>query len=97
VVGLEPSEILTLRDEFLELCDAEKLPLAIDLAQQSLTFEEFIANNRDRIPESGSTQKVMLHGHCHAKALVGNEPTVEALQSAGYEVEVLDTGCCGMA
>ncbi|WP_245550418.1 FAD-binding and (Fe-S)-binding domain-containing protein [Gracilimonas tropica] len=97
VVGLEPSEILTLRDEFLELCESEQLPLANKLAQQSFTFEEFIANHKDRIPASGSPRKVMLHGHCHAKALVGNEPTVEALESAGYEVEILETGCCGMA
>ncbi|MEX2478126.1 MAG: FAD-linked oxidase C-terminal domain-containing protein [Gracilimonas sp.] len=97
VVGLEPSEILTLRDEFLELCDSEQLPLANKLARSSFTFEEFVANHTDRIPESVSPQKIMLHGHCHAKALVGNEPTVAALESAGYEVEVLKTGCCGMA
>lgn len=97
VVGLEPSEILTLRDEFLELCSDEDLPLAQKLAASSFTFEEFISNHKERLPKSKSPQKVMLHGHCHAKALVGNEPTVEALQSAGYEVEVLDTGCCGMA
>lgn len=97
VIGIEPSEILTLRDEFLELCDSEQLPLANKLAQLSFTFEEFVANHKDRIPVPGSTQKVMLHGHCHAKALVGNEPTVAALESAGYDVEVLQTGCCGMA
>lgn len=97
VVGLEPSEILTLRDEFLELCDKDEISLAQKLASASFTFEEFIARNKDRIPFKGSTQKVMLHGHCHAKALVGNEPTVEALQAVGYEVEVLETGCCGMA
>ena len=97
VVGLEPSEILTLRDEFLELCDKEKLPIAKKLASTSFTFEEFIAQNKERIPSFSPPQKVLLHGHCHAKALVGNEPTVEALQSAGFEVEVMETGCCGMA
>ncbi|HET8865373.1 MAG TPA: FAD-linked oxidase C-terminal domain-containing protein [Gracilimonas sp.] len=97
VVGLEPSEILTLRDEFLELCEEDELPLAHKLASSSFTFEEFISQNKERIPAPGSSQKVLLHGHCHAKALVGNEPTVEALQTVGYEVEVLETGCCGMA
>ncbi|MBD3616887.1 MAG: FAD-binding protein [Gracilimonas sp.] len=97
VVGLEPSEILTLRDEFLELCDEGELPRAQKLATSSFTFEEFITQNKDRIPASNSTHKVLLHGHCHTKALVGNEPTVEALQAAGYDVDVLETGCCGMA
>ncbi|MFP8490126.1 FAD-binding and (Fe-S)-binding domain-containing protein [Gracilimonas sp. Q87] len=97
VIGIEPSEILTLRDEFLELCEEDRLPLANKLAELSYTFEEFIAQNKNSLPRSNTTQKVMLHGHCHAKALVGNEPTVEALESAGYQVQVLETGCCGMA
>jgi Fe-S oxidoreductase len=97
VVGLEPSEILTLRDEFLELCEEDQLQLANKLAGLSFTYEEFISNNKERLPKLGTTQKVLLHGHCHAKALIGNEPTVDALESAGYTVEVLETGCCGMA
>jgi Fe-S oxidoreductase len=97
IIGIEPSEILTLRDEFLELCEDKQLPLANRLAESSYTFEEFIAKHKNRLPRSNSHQKIMLHGHCHAKALVGNEPTVEALKSAGYTVEVLETGCCGMA
>ncbi|MDZ7807688.1 MAG: FAD-linked oxidase C-terminal domain-containing protein [Gracilimonas sp.] len=97
VVGLEPSEILTLRDEFLELCEEDQLQKAAKLTKLSFTFEEFVADNKNRLPKSVSSQKVMLHGHCHTKALVGNEPTVEALQAAGYIVEVLETGCCGMA
>lgn len=97
VIGIEPSEILTLRDEFLELCSEDRLPLANRLAELSYTFEEFIAAHNSKLPPIGSINNVMLHGHCHAKALVGNEPTVEALESAGYNVEVLETGCCGMA
>lgn len=97
VIGIEPSEILTLRDEFLELCEEDQLPLANKLADLSFTIEEFIAKNAQRLPKTDKAKKVMLHGHCHAKALVGNEPTIEALESAGYEVEVLETGCCGMA
>lgn len=97
VIGIEPSEILTLRDEFLELCEDDQIPLANRLADLSYTFEEFIAENKNRLPRPNKTQKVLLHGHCHTKALVGNEPTVEALESAGYKVEVIETGCCGMA
>ncbi len=97
VVGLEPSEILTLRDEFLELCTDEQLPLAQKLAEQSFMFEEFVANHSDKISVEPSNEKILLHGHCHAKSLVGNDPTVEALSAAGYLVEVMSTGCCGMA
>jgi len=41
--------------------------------------------------------KVLLHGHCHQKALVGMAPTVAALRWAGFEVTEVDSGCCGMA
>jgi len=40
---------------------------------------------------------VLLHGHCHQKAIVGTKPTVAALQWAGYTVSEVDSGCCGMA
>ncbi|NJN84422.1 MAG: hypothetical protein HC802_20525 [Caldilineaceae bacterium] len=42
-------------------------------------------------------REALLHGHCHHKALVGNESTVAALRTAGYTVEVIASGCCGMA
>lgn len=97
VVGLEPSEILTIRDEFLELCTDKQLPLAENLAGQTYLFEEFVTLNKSRLTPKDQNQPVTLHGHCHAKALVGNDPTVEALSAAGYTVDVLETGCCGMA
>jgi Fe-S oxidoreductase len=40
---------------------------------------------------------VLLHGHCHQKALVGTAPTTAMLKAAGYEVNEVDSGCCGMA
>lgn len=97
VIGLEPSEILSLRDEFLDICDDSLLEQAKALASNSFTFEEFIQNHANRIPELPEAKKVMLHGHCHTKALIGNEATISALESAGYQVEELATGCCGMA
>lgn len=60
-------------------------------------FEEFLINYKERIPDSGVHEKVLLHGHCHTKALVGDGPTKEILEQVGYKVEVLSTGCCGMA
>ncbi|MEZ4635130.1 MAG: hypothetical protein R2856_09190 [Caldilineaceae bacterium] len=41
--------------------------------------------------------KVLLHGHCHQKALVGNDASIAALKGAGYSVNVIPSGCCGMA
>ena len=45
----------------------------------------------------GNGKKVLLHGHCHQKALVGTAPTIAMLKAAGYEVSEVDSGCCGMA
>ena len=99
IVGLEPSCILTLRDEYPQLAsDAKRARI---LAAGSYTFEEFVAREaeagRFNPPWRDDAGPALLHGHCHHKAMVGNEVTVAALQTAGYEVEVVDSGCCGMA
>jgi FAD/FMN-containing dehydrogenase/Fe-S oxidoreductase len=99
IVGVEPSCILTLRDEYLGLAsDPQRARI---LAAQAFTLDEFVA----REGEAGrfapawkpAPGKALLHGHCHHKALVGNESTVAALRTAGYQVEVIPSGCCGMA
>lgn len=98
IVGIEPSEILTVRDEFLELCDDSQLETARKLAENSYMFEEFIIKHKDKLPKpSKPGTKIKLQGHCHAHALAGNEPTIKALQAVGYEVDEMDAGCCGMA
>ncbi len=97
IIGLEPSEILTFRDEFLDICDEEYYDNAKRLADNSFTFEEFIVSNKELLVTKNSEKKIVLHGHCHTKALTGNESTIEALQLAGYQVDELNTGCCGMA
>ena len=101
LVGLEPSEILTFRDEYPDLCSDELLGDAKRTGEASFMFEEFLA---DRInPETisrlfnGNGRKVHVHGHCHAKALTGTAPVLHALRRAGYEPVDLNTGCCGMA
>ncbi|MFH5831382.1 FAD-binding and (Fe-S)-binding domain-containing protein [Halalkalibaculum sp. DA384] len=98
IVGLEPSEILTLRDEYPDLCDNEQLDKAKAVADHTYQFEEFI-NQLDNtsILRSASGTKVYVHGHCHAKSLVGMEPTMRLLKKAGFEPVDLQTGCCGMA
>ena len=97
LVGLEPSCILTLRDDYKKLLpDDERVA---KLTQATKLFEEALLelNEEDaRLPfEDGPP--VLLHGHCHQKALVGTGPTEKALGLAGAEVEVVDSGCCGMA
>ena len=101
LVGLEPSEILTFRDEYPDLCDEEQLDDARKVAAASFLFEEFLANETD--PDlfgnvfSGAGKKVYVHGHCYTKALVGTSPVLESLRRSRYEPVELRTGCCGMA
>ena len=98
VVGLEPSCILSFRDEYPALSTHEQ---RFVLAQRSFTFEEFVANHAERfkvvLPQDNVAQPVLLHGHCHQKAQVGTKPAHEALQLAGCVVNEVDSGCCGMA
>lgn len=102
LVGLEPSELLTLRDEYLELADDAALPAARRVAEGALLWEEFLLRHLDARPEAaalldGGERAVALHGHCHTKALVGNEPLLELLRRCGFRARALATGCCGMA
>ncbi len=97
IVGLEPSCLLTLRDESVDLLRTDAARL---VARQSLLLEEFLQRERRRGLELAFTargRKALLHGHCHQKALVGTAPTVAALAWAGFEVTEIDSGCCGMA
>lgn len=98
IVGCEPSCILSFRDEYPDLLEH---PLTHALADQSYTFEEFIAREhlagRLEVTFAEHGQHALLHGHCHQKALVGTAPARAALHVAGYTVEEVDSGCCGMA
>ena len=97
IVGLEPSCLLTLRDEAVDLLRTDA---ARAVARQSVLLEEFLLRERARglaLRFSGDGRKALLHGHCHQKALVGTGPTVAALRWAGFEVTEVDSGCCGMA
>ncbi len=98
VVGLEPSCLLTLRDEYPDFLRTEA---AKKVAANSFLLEEFVAREqtagRLRFEAKGKGKKVLLHGHCHQKALVGTAPTTAMLKAAGYEVSEVDSGCCGMA
>ncbi len=97
IVGLEPSCLLTLRDEWVDLLRTDE---ARAVARQAFLFEEFLVRERERgltLPFQASNRRALLHGHCHQKALVGTGPTVAVLRWAGFEVSEVDSGCCGMA
>ncbi len=103
LVGLEPSAILTFRDEYPDLVAA---PLADDaryLAERTFTFEEFMARELDakRIdPQAFTDEKrlIKLHGHCQQKAVSSLVPGKRILSlPKNYSVEIIPSGCCGMA
>jgi FAD/FMN-containing dehydrogenase/Fe-S oxidoreductase len=97
IVGLEPSCLLTLRDEAVDLLRTDA---ARTVARQSFLLEEFLLRERAvglELPFPKNGRAALLHGHCHQKALVGTAPTVGVLRWAGFAVSEVDSGCCGMA
>jgi len=97
IVGLEPSCLLTLRDEWVDLLRTDAARV---VARQSALLEQFLLRERERgldLAFARHGRTALLHGHCHQKALVGTAPTVAALTWAGYAVSEVDSGCCGMA
>jgi FAD/FMN-containing dehydrogenase/Fe-S oxidoreductase len=98
IIGLEPSCLLTLRDEYPEFL---RSAAATRVAENSFLLEEFlhreIVSGRLSLKFGPCEHKALLHGHCHQKALVGSAPTVSMLKTAGFQVSEVDSGCCGMA
>jgi Fe-S oxidoreductase len=93
IVGLEPSCLLSLRDEFGVL-----LPGGGALADKALLFEEFLAQNLQRWNFRETKRKVLLHGHCHQKAFAAMPAVEKVLRSVpGTELATVQTSCCGMA
>ena len=101
IVGLEPSCILTFRDEAAALLPGDAR--VKDVADAALTFEEFVAQERRKgrledVRWTDAERQVLLHGHCHQKALIGTGPAVQVLGlPPRYRVSEVDSGCCGMA
>ncbi len=99
IVGIEPSCILTLRDDY---CDLVANDEARRLADSTFMLEEFLAG-RARAGDldldfKPLARKLLLHGHCHQKALIGTAATREVLAlPPHFEVEEIASGCCGMA
>jgi len=103
LIGLEPSALLGFRDEYPDLVPTELKADARKLAKNALLIEEFIAHESDagRITSQAFTdrpQTIKLHGHCHQKSLSSLTPAVKMLElPAGYDVQMIPSGCCGMA
>jgi FAD/FMN-containing dehydrogenase/Fe-S oxidoreductase len=92
IVGLEPSCLFSLRDEFAVL-----LPGG-DKLKSALLFEEFLARNPGKLKFKESKQDVLLHGHCHQKAFDAMPAVEKVLRMVpGLEVQTVQTSCCGMA
>ncbi len=103
LVGIEPSTILTFRDEYPGLLRGQRQRDALRLAGSTLLLEEFILreSRKGNIRSdqfSSDRRTIRVHGHCQHKALGSVQDTVEMLSiPARYEVEEIPSGCCGMA
>jgi len=107
LIGIEPSAILSFRDEYPELVDHALRDDTNNLAKNCLLFDEFIQREIDKesIPAlafsdlfTKEKRTIRLHGHCHQKALASIEPTKTMLSlPENYTVDVIPSGCCGMA
>ncbi len=100
VVGLEPSCLYSLKDEFLAMHPGDRRATA--LSELAVTFETFVANavrEGARIAwRNGDPPKFLVHGHCHQKAFASFDDTLAALRAVpGASVDAVESSCCGMA
>ncbi|TQF32854.1 FAD-binding and (Fe-S)-binding domain-containing protein [Bradyrhizobium sp. UNPA324] len=99
IVGLEPSCLLTLRDELASL---RKDDDAKAVGAHALTFEEFLVREAEagrlQLPLGSVADKAMVHGHCHQKSFGAFKPVEQVLRLVpGLKVETIESSCCGMA
>jgi FAD/FMN-containing dehydrogenase/Fe-S oxidoreductase len=103
LIGIEPSAILTFRDEYIDLADDENYEKAKALSKNVFLIDEFIASeiSKGHIPKEAFTQEkrnIKLHGHCQQKALSTVDSSFQLLSfPVNYTVEIIPSGCCGMA
>jgi FAD/FMN-containing dehydrogenase/Fe-S oxidoreductase len=101
LIGVEPSAILTFKDEYIRLADDKKS--AEKIAKNVFTFEEFLAQelenkNIDVALFTSKKKDIKIHGHCHQKALSGTHSSFQVLNiPKNYSVTLISSGCCGMA
>lgn len=103
LIGVEPSAILTFRDEYIDLADDDQFEAAKNLSANVFMIDEFIAAEigKENITKEQFTKEkrnIQLHGHCQQKALSSVAPSVKMLSlPENYSVDVIPSGCCGMA
>ncbi|MDO5394927.1 MAG: FAD-linked oxidase C-terminal domain-containing protein [Bacteroidales bacterium] len=103
LVGIEPSCILSFRDEYPDLVSADNRAEAKRLGADCLLFDEFLLREIEagRITAesfSNASAQIWLHGHCHQKSLIGVDKTAEVMRRLlNAKVNVIPSGCCGMA
>lgn len=103
IIGIEPSAILTLRDEYLDLVPPERREDAKLIAKNTFLFDEWFAREmlRGNITKASFTneeKQILLHGHCHQKVLSSTQYTIKCLSlPENYKVQEIPSGCCGMA
>jgi Fe-S oxidoreductase len=103
LIGIEPSAILSFRDEYIDLVPENLRGAAETISENTMLFEEFIAREIDtkRINKnvfSKEKRLIKLHGHCHQKALSTLTSSKKALSlPENYTVQLIPSGCCGMA
>ncbi|MDM8527676.1 FAD-linked oxidase C-terminal domain-containing protein [Anaerolineales bacterium HSG24] len=100
IIGLEPSCLLSIQDEYYALLPDQKKMIEW-VGRWCYTFEEYIAKLANEgelnLEFTADSRPVLLHGHCHQKALVGMKPSLQVLSLPGHTVTEVDSGCCGMA
>ena len=103
LIGIEPSAILTFRDEYIDLAEPGLKKYAEQMSNHCYMFDEFImkefeAGHITRERFSDKSIKIKLHGHCHQKSLASTESTKKMLEIPfNSSVEEIKSGCCGMA
>ncbi|MEI6123704.1 MAG: FAD-linked oxidase C-terminal domain-containing protein [Bacteroidota bacterium] len=103
LVGIEPSAILSFRDEYPDIVGNQLQPTAQAIAKCAFTIEEFLATeftlgHIDAKAFTTTSATIKLHGHCHQKALSTTLPTKQMLEiPQNYQVDEIPSGCCGMA
>jgi Fe-S oxidoreductase len=103
LVGIEPSAILSFRDEFPDLVGKDMKEMARSLAEHCYTIEEYLDKSYqnglfNRSLFTREKRKLKLHGHCQQKSIASTGPSVRILSiPENYQVEEIPSGCCGMA
>jgi FAD/FMN-containing dehydrogenase/Fe-S oxidoreductase len=95
LVGLEPSCVSVFRDEMPNLLVGD--PDAQRLQQQTKTLAELLEHGPLSVEYPRLARRAVVHGHCHHKAVLGFDSESAVLEKLGLDLEVLDSGCCGMA